>query len=186
MPSRSSSTAASSSAPPCRCLPSCRSWNCIVMYAVCREGRGEVTRKRANCNGNICLFGGAVYCKCRWALIALRSRRPALVNVALHSEPRRQEIISARCGPANRPLPPSQTFMKPSGPKYLQTRPSALFFPPLQRGFLCLNSLNQICVSGSRGQGLIHIVALDNEWLYNNWGELTPVRCFFHTLQTRF
>lgn len=34
------------------------------------EGRGGKGRggggKRADCHGNICLFGGAAYCKCRW------------------------------------------------------------------------------------------------------------------------
>ena len=124
------------------------SWMQCVCVCVCVwGGGGAVTRKRADCNGNICLFGGAASCKCRWGLIAQCS---APENVALHSEPGRQEITSARCGPANGPLPPSQTFIKPSGPKHLQSRPSALFFPALQRGLLCLNSLNQICVGQPR------------------------------------
>lgn len=178
-------TAASSSAPPCRCLPSRRSWNCIVMVCVGRGERGKWAEKEADWNGNICLFGGVAYCKSRRGFIAPRSRRSAPENVALHSEPQRQEIISAWCGPAKRPLLLSQTY-KTFRAKASPNRPSALFLPTLQRSFLRLNTLNRICVSGSRGKGLIHIVALDNEWLYNNWGELTPVRCCFHTLQTRF
>lgn len=45
-------TAASSSAPPCWCLPSSRSWNCIVMDArVCGEGKGREGEGREEAGG---------------------------------------------------------------------------------------------------------------------------------------
>lgn len=96
-------------------------WSCIVMDAVYGEGRWEVvvgavvTRNRADCNGNICLCGGAAYCKCRWGLMAL-SHAGLRWQTLLCIQPRRQEIKSARCGLTKRPLLPSKTFINPCPP----------------------------------------------------------------------
>lgn len=87
---------------------------------------GVVTRNRADCNGNICLCGGAAYCKCGWGLMAL-SRAGLHWRTLLCIQPRRQEIKSARCGPTKRPILPSQTFINPCPPPNLFMPPTPPF-----------------------------------------------------------